>query len=72
MILSAAAVARYKQRYFDPTPHSIVDQILDDTYPDRKIEEIFPSMKKSREQFGLMEGEGPGKREEASEASKAA
>lgn len=54
MIVSAAAVARYKQRYFDPVPHSVVDQILDEAYPDDKIEKIFPSMKKSREQFGLI------------------
>lgn len=46
-LVSVAAMLRYVQRSSDPTVHNVIQQFLDQAYPDRMIEWVWPNMRLS-------------------------
>ena len=47
IFISVAAMLRYVQRVDDPVAYNVIQQFLDQAYPDRMIEWVWPNMRLS-------------------------
>ena len=45
--VSVAAMLRYVQRATDPVAYNVIQQFLDQNYPDQMLEVIWPNMRLS-------------------------